>query len=122
MGVYLKCDLYLLPDIFENFKDMCLANYDLYLAYYYTSPNLFWDACLKMTKMELNLNQESDSEINLMFEAAKRGRIAGTVSNRFVVDHECTSEGLSSIADVMSEKINGVTGFIEYWDANSLYP
>ena len=84
----------LLADIFENFRDMCLANYGLDPAYYYTSPNLFWDACLKMSKVELELIQEKDSEIYLMFEAAKRGGIAGTGSQRFAVSHECTPEVL----------------------------
>ena len=34
---------------------MCLQNYGLDPVYYYTSPNLFWDAGLKMTNVNLEV-------------------------------------------------------------------
>lgn len=51
MRIYLMFDVLLFADIFENFRNMCMANYYLDPAYYYTSANLFWDACLKMSKV-----------------------------------------------------------------------
>ena len=55
MRDYLKTDVLLLADVFEKFRDVCMYNYQLDPAWYYTSPGLAWDVCLKMTKVELEL-------------------------------------------------------------------
>jgi len=44
--LYLKTDVLLLADIFENFRDS-ITSYGLDLAYYYTLSNFTWDAMLK---------------------------------------------------------------------------
>ena len=44
--LYLKSDVLLLADVFENFRKTCLKHYKLDSAHYYTSPNSAWDACL----------------------------------------------------------------------------
>ena len=49
--LYLKTDVILLADIFENFRDVCIKNYKLDPAWYYTSPGLSWDALLKKTEI-----------------------------------------------------------------------
>jgi len=36
--LYLKTNILLLVDIFENFRNSCIASYCLYPAYYYTLP------------------------------------------------------------------------------------
>ena len=53
--LYLKSDVLLLADVFENFRDVCLTKYELDPAWYYTAPGLAWDAALKKTKVELEL-------------------------------------------------------------------
>ena len=44
LELYNEIDVLLLADVFENFRDICLENYKIDPAYYYTSPGLFWDA------------------------------------------------------------------------------
>ena len=72
LAIYLKCDVLILADIIECFRNMCLQYYGLDPVYYYTSPNFFWDAELKITGVKLELLTSEDSEIMLMFENAKK--------------------------------------------------
>ena len=51
--LYLYQDIFLLADIFERFRQVCLNNYDLDPAHYSTAPGLAWDAALKYTKVKL---------------------------------------------------------------------
>ena len=51
--LYLKTDVLLLTDVFENFRDMRIEYYGLDPAHYYTLPNYAWDVMLKMTDVEL---------------------------------------------------------------------
>ena len=66
LSIYLKCDVLILADIIECFRNMCMTYYDLDPEYYRTSPNFFWDAALKMTHVKLELLTEDDSEIYSM--------------------------------------------------------
>jgi hypothetical protein len=63
--LYNKSDVLQLADVFENFRDLCIRNYDLDPAWYYTAPGLAWDAALKMTGVKLELL--SDPDMVLMF-------------------------------------------------------
>ena len=71
--LYLKSDVLLLSDVFENFRKTCLKHYKLDPVHYYTSPGLAWDACLKETGQQLQLLHDYD--MLMMFERGIRGGI-----------------------------------------------
>ena len=48
--LYLKADVLLLADVFEKFITTCLEYYGLDICHYFSSPELSWDAMLKMTE------------------------------------------------------------------------
>ena len=52
---YLKCDVLLLADVFENFRKTSLETYGLDPAHYYSAPGLAWDALLLCSKIQLDL-------------------------------------------------------------------
>ena len=45
--LYVKTDVALLEDLFENFRNLCQEQYGLDSAHFYTSPGVSWDALLK---------------------------------------------------------------------------
>ena len=51
-NLYLKCDVLLLTDVLEKFRNNSLKNYELCPSHYLSTPGLSWDAMLKMTKIE----------------------------------------------------------------------
>ena len=90
--LYLKTDVLLLADVFEEFRNVCLDNYQLDPAWYYTSPGLAWDACLKMTRVNLELLHDQD--MLLMVEKDIRGGVSmistryGKANNKYMKDHD----------------------------------
>ena len=79
-NVYNRFDVLLLADVFENFRDICIKNYNFDPARYYTAPGLAWDAALKLTEVKLELL--SDPDMLLMVEKGIRGGIS-MISNRY---------------------------------------
>ena len=75
--LYLETDVILLANIFESFRKVCLDNYGLDPAHFYTAPGLAWKACLKNTGVNLELLKGPD--MLLMFERGIRGGITQSV-------------------------------------------
>ena len=107
--LYLKSDVLLLSDVFENFRDVCLDNYRLDPMFYYTAPGLAWDACLKIAKVRLELL--TDYDILMMVEKGIRGGVSmistryGKANNHYMKDYDPDKP----------------TKYISYLDANNLY-
>ena len=53
--LYLLTDTLLLADVFNNFREFCFHHYGLDCLHFQTLPSLLWQACLKMTKVRLEL-------------------------------------------------------------------
>ena len=71
--LYVKCDIFLLADVFENFRNKCIEIYKLDPAHFLSAPGLAWQACLKKTKVELE--SLTDIDMLLMVEKGTRGAI-----------------------------------------------
>ena len=51
--LYNISDALLLADVLANFRDVCIKNYNLDPAWFYTAPGLAWEAMLKITKVSM---------------------------------------------------------------------
>ena len=97
--LYLKTDVLLLADVFENFRKTCLKHYKLDPCHYYTAPGLVWDACLKETKQKLLLLKDYD--MLMMIEKGIRGGIShiskryATAYNKYMKDFDETKPSFS---------------------------
>ena len=108
--LYNVTDVLLLADVFENFRDLCLKIYGLDPVYYFTAPGLAWDACLKVTDIDLELL--NDPDMLLMFEKGIRGGIS-MISNRYgEANNKYIGRGFNR---------NKLIKYLMYLDANNLY-
>ena len=56
--LYLKCDVLLLADVFEKFRNNNLKNYGICPSHYLSAPGLSWGAMFRMTRLKLELITE----------------------------------------------------------------
>ena len=107
--LYLKTDVLLLADVFENFRQTALSTYGLYPAHHYTLPGYSWDCLLKCTNVSLELLTEPD--MYLFVEKGLRGGIS-------MVSHRHATANNQYMENYNNEE---PTSFIQYLDANNLY-
>ena len=107
--LYVQSDTFLLADVFNNFRDMCLKEYELDPAHFLSLPGLAWQACLKKTNIELQLL--TDYDILLMVEEGIRRGICNSIhryakaNNKYMKNYNNNEE----------------PSYIQYSDANNLY-
>ena len=106
--LYLYQEIFLLADIFEQFCHVCLTNYHLDPAHYYTVPGLAWDTSLKKTKIWLSTLH--DIEMHQFLERGMRGGIS-------MITHRYAQANNPLIEHVDLEK---PTSYIYYLDANKI--
>ena len=108
--LYLKTDVVLLANVYKAFGDACLRHYSLDPVHFYTSPGLAWHACLKCTRIKLELLTNPD--MLLMFEQGIRGGITQVV-------HKYAAANNPYMGDKFDP--NEDTTYLQYPDANNLY-
>ncbi|XP_050534994.1 uncharacterized protein LOC126902014 [Daktulosphaira vitifoliae] len=107
--LYLKIDVLLLADVFENFRDICISTYNLDPAHYYTAPGFSFDCMLKYTRMKLELL--NDYDMLLMVEQGIRGGLVQAVKHYAKANNSKTPDYDPSKPE----------SWIVYQDCNNLY-
>ena len=107
--LHVQSDTLLLADVFENFTNMCIKVYELDPAHFLSAPGLAWQACLKKTKVKLELL--TDNDMLLMLEKGITGGICHAIyryakaNNKYMKHYDEKEE----------------PSYIQYLDANNLY-
>ena len=80
--LYLKNDVLLLTDIFQNYIDTCKKAYGINPLYSYSTPSFTWKAGLKMSGVKLDYI--TDDKLRLLLENNMRGGPSACMGNRYV--------------------------------------
>ena len=107
--LYVQSDTLSLADVFGNFRNKCIEIYELDPAHFVSAPGLVWQACLKKTRVRLELL--TDIDMLLIVEKGIRGEICHSMhkyakaNNKYMKNYDKDMESSD----------------LEYLDANNLY-
>ncbi len=110
LHMYLLADLLLLADVFENFRDNCLQNYELDPAHYYSSPHFTFDAFLRYSAQRIELL--TDANMYTFFKLGIRGGLSMVSTERWV---EANNKYLPNYDPSQDST------YLMYLDCNNLY-
>ena len=104
--MYIQCDTFLLADVFEN---KCIEIYELVPAHFLSAPGLAWQACLKRTKVELELL--TDIDMLSMVEKGTRVGICQALHRHAKANNKYMKNYNKDV----------ISSYLMYLDANNLY-
>ena len=107
--LYLKSDVLILADVFENFRKTGKEYYNLDPAHHFSCPGFTWDAMLKMTG--INLKLITDIDMYLMVEKGLRDGVS-YIANRY------SNPNNKYLSDYDKNKDSS---YLMYLDANAFY-
>ncbi|GFY47158.1 uncharacterized protein TNIN_7671 [Trichonephila inaurata madagascariensis] len=107
--LYVKTDVLLLTDLFENFRKICMQTYKLDPCWYFTTPALSWDAMLLHTKVAIELF--TDYDMLLFIEKSVRGGIS-QCCNRYAIANNKYMSNFNPDDEIK---------YLMYLDINNLY-
>lgn len=110
LSLYLKTDVVLLADVFEEYRSMCMRNYKLDPCHYYTAPGLSWDAMLRKTGAQIECFKEGQEDMLQLIEKLRGGISMITTryakaNNKYMNEYDTSKP----------------SSYIMYLDANNLY-
>ena len=108
-NLYVQSDTLLLADVFENFRDKCIEIYELDPAHFLSAPRLAWQACLKKTKVKLELL--TDIDMLLMVEKGIRSGIFQAIHRHAKVNNKYMN----------NYNKDTISSYLMYLGANNLY-
>ena len=107
--LFVKSDVSLLIDVFENYRDTRIKVDKLDPTYYLLAPGLSWYSCLKKAGVTLELL--TDEDMLLLYEKGIRGGMCNVVlryakaNNKYMQNYDITKD----------------SSYLMYLDANNLY-
>ena len=106
--LYVQSDTLVLADVFENFRNTCIEVYKPDPSHFLSAPGLAWQACLKKTKIKLELL--TDVDMLLMVEKGIRGGISHAI-------YRYTKTNNKYMKNYNEDKEES---FLQYLDVNNL--
>ena len=107
--LYLQSGTLLLADVYQNFRNKCIEIYGLDPAHFLSAPGLAWQACLKKTRVKLELL--TDVDMLLIVEKGIRGGICHSI-------HKYAKANSKYMKNYDKDK---ESSYLKYLVANNLY-